>query len=113
MGSIIQNAQVVFVSESFNDFTPSVNIMTAPQIVVSVEITSDEYGTFDISCQIWQISSGEVAVAWDVNRKASDGSITQSDLLLLDWICLTTTHVLQDILAVLHKEMCLRVAFIL
>ena len=31
----------------------------------------------------------------------------------LDWICLTTTHVLQDILAVLHKEMCLRVAFIL
>ena len=27
----------------------------------------------------------------------------------LDWICLTTTHVLQDILAVLHKWMGLRI----
>ena len=31
----------------------------------------------------------------------------------LDWSCLTTTHVLQDILAVLHKWMCLKIAFIL
>ena len=34
-------------------------------------------------------------------------------LIELDWICLTTTHVLQDILAVLHKWMCLGIAFIL
>ena len=30
---------------------------------------------------------------------------------LLDWIYLTTTHVLQDILAVLHKWMCLKSCF--
>ena len=29
----------------------------------------------------------------------------------LDWICLTTTHVLQDILAVLHRLMCLKSCF--
>ena len=37
----------------------------------------------------------------------------QRECFRLDWICLTTTHVLQDILAVLHKLMCLRVVFIL
>ena len=31
----------------------------------------------------------------------TDGSKMQE--IGLDWICLTTTHVLQDILAVLHK----------
>ena len=30
----------------------------------------------------------------------------------LDWICLTTTHVLQDLLAVLPKCVCLKVALI-
>ena len=29
----------------------------------------------------------------------------------LDWVCLTTTHVLQDILAVLHRLMCLKNCF--
>ena len=29
----------------------------------------------------------------------------------LDWVCLTTTHVLQDILAVLHRLMCLKSCF--
>ena len=40
-------------------------------------------------------------------------SIWEITMIGLDWICLTTTHVLQDILAVLHKWMCLKIAFIL
>ena len=35
---------------------------------------------------------------------ACDVPVIEKPLLIgLDWICLTTTHVLQDILAVLHK----------
>ena len=30
VGSVIVNAQIVFISESLNDFTPSVAIVTAP-----------------------------------------------------------------------------------
>ena len=30
VGSIIENTQIVFISESLNDFTPGVNIMTTP-----------------------------------------------------------------------------------
>ena len=41
--------------------------------------------------------------------KESDMSC--SDLGWLDWVCLTTTHVLQDILAVLHRLMCLKSCF--
>ena len=30
VGSVIENTQIVFISESLNDFTPSVDIVTAP-----------------------------------------------------------------------------------
>ena len=80
VGSIIENTQIVFVCESLNDFTPGVNIMTAPQIVVSIEVTQDKYLSFDVSNQVWQISGGKVVVAWDVNRKDSDRSTTLWDL---------------------------------
>ena len=80
VGSVIENTQIVFVYESLNDSTPGVNIMTAPQIVVSIEVTQDKYLSFDVSDQMWQISSTKVVVAWDVNRKDSDRSTTQCDL---------------------------------
>ena len=35
VGSIIENTQIVFICESLNDFTPGINIMTAPQIIMS------------------------------------------------------------------------------
>ena len=41
------------------------------------------------------------------NYKTADGKLISKKTPLkvgwLDWICLTTTHVLQDILAVLHR----------
>ena len=80
VGSVIENTQIVFVCESLNDFTPGVNIMTSPQIVVSIEVTQDKYLSFDVSDQMWQISGRKVVVAWDVNRKDSDRSTTQCDL---------------------------------
>ena len=30
VGSVIENTQILFISESLNDFTPSVDIVTAP-----------------------------------------------------------------------------------
>ena len=36
VGSVIENTQIVFICESLNDFTPGINIMTAPQIIVSI-----------------------------------------------------------------------------
>ena len=54
--------------------------MTAPQIIVSIEVTHDKCLASDISHQIWQISGGEMAVALDVYRKDSDWSTTQCDL---------------------------------
>ena len=30
VGSVINNTQIVFISEYFNDFTPGVDIVTAP-----------------------------------------------------------------------------------
>ena len=30
VGSVIENAQIVFISETLNDFTPSVYIVTLP-----------------------------------------------------------------------------------
>ena len=43
VGSVIENTQIVFISESLNDFTPGVNIRTAPHVVVSIEVTRDKY----------------------------------------------------------------------
>ena len=80
VGSVIENTQIVFICESLNDFTPGINIMTAPQIIVSIEVTHDKYLASDISQQIWQISGGEMAVARDVYRKDSDRNTTQCDL---------------------------------
>ena len=80
MGSIIENTQIVFISESLNDFTPGVNIMTTPHVVVSIEVTCDKYLASYVSDQVWQISGGEVVVAWDVDRKDSDRCTTQSYL---------------------------------
>ena len=80
MGPIIENTQIVFVSESLNYFTPGVNIMAAPQRVVSIEVTRDKYLASNVPDQMRQISDGEVVVACDVDRKDSDRSTTQSDL---------------------------------
>ena len=80
VGPIIENTQIVFISESLNDFTPGVNITAAPQRVVSIEVTRDEYLASNVPDQMRQISDGEVVVAWDVDRKDSDRSTTQSDL---------------------------------
>ena len=80
VGSVIENIQIMFISESLNDFTPGVNIMTAPHVVVSIEVTHDKYLASYVSDQVWQISGGEVVVAWDVDRKDSDGCTTQSHL---------------------------------
>ena len=46
--------------------------MTTPQVVVSIEVTRDEYLASYVSDQVWQISGGEVVVAWDVDGKDSD-----------------------------------------
>ena len=80
VGSIIENTQIVFISESLNDFTPGVNIRTAPHVAVSIEVTRDKYLASYVSDQVWQISGGEVVVAWDADRKNSDGCTTQSHL---------------------------------
>ena len=80
VGSVIENTQIVFISESFNDFTRGVNIMTAPHVVVSIDVTRDKYLASYVSDQVWQISGGEVVVACDVDRKDSDGCTTQSHL---------------------------------
>ena len=80
VGSIIENTPIVFISESLNDFTPGVNIMTNPHVVVSIEVTRDKYLASYVSDQVWQISGGEVVVAWDVDRKDSDRCTTQSHL---------------------------------
>ena len=85
VGSVIENTQIVFISESHNDFTPGVNIRTAPHVVVSIEVTHDTYLASYVSDQVWQISGGEMGVAWDVDRKNSDGCTTQSHL---DCYCL-------------------------
>ena len=61
------------------------NIMAAPQRVVSIEVTRDKYLASNVPDQMQQISDGEVVVAWDVDRKDSDRSITQS---YLDGDCL-------------------------
>ena len=79
VGPIVENTQIVFISESLNDFTPGVNIMAAPQRVVSIEVTCDKHLASNVPDQMRQISDGEVVVAWDVHQKDSD-SITQSDL---------------------------------
>ena len=52
--------------------------MTAPHVVVSIEVTLDEYLASYISDQVWQITGGEVVIACDVDRKDSDGCTTQS-----------------------------------
>ena len=80
VGSVIENTQIVFICESLNDFTPGINIMTAPQIIVYIEVTHDKSLASDISHQMWQISGGEMAVARDVYRKDSDRSTTQCEL---------------------------------
>ena len=79
VGSVIENTQIVFISESFIDFTPGVNIRTAPHVVVSIEVTCDKYLASYVSDQVWQIFGGEVVV-WDVNRKNNDGCTTQIHL---------------------------------
>ena len=58
VGSVIENTQIVFICESLNDFTPGFNIITAPQTIVSIEVTHDKCLASDISHQIWQISGG-------------------------------------------------------
>ena len=78
MDSVIENKHIVFISESLNDFTPGVNFMTSPHVVVSIEVTRDEYLSSYVSDQVWQISGGEVVVAWDVDRKDNDRSTTQT-----------------------------------
>ena len=85
VGSVVENTQIVFISESLNDFTPGVNIITAPHVVVSIEVTCDKYLASCVSDQVWQISGGEVVVAWDVDRKDSDGCTIESHL---DCYCL-------------------------
>ena len=80
VGSVIENTQIVFISESLNDFTPAVNIRTAPHVVVLIEVNRDKYLASYVSDQVWQISCGEVVVAWDVDRKNNDGCTTQSHL---------------------------------
>ena len=80
VGSIIENTQIVFISESLNDFTPGVNIMTTPHVFVYIEVTCDKYLASYVSDQVWQISGVEVVVARDVDRKDSDRCITQSHL---------------------------------
>ena len=84
-GFVIENTQIVFISKSLNDFTPGVNIMTAPHVVVSIEVTRDKYLVSYVSDQVWQISGGKVVVAWDVDRKNSDGCSTQSHLVYSTW----------------------------
>ena len=80
VGSVIENTQIVFISESLNDFALGVNIRTAPHVVVSIEVTYDKYLASYVSDQVWQISGCEVVVAWDVDRKKSDRCTTQSHL---------------------------------
>ena len=80
MGSVFENTQIVFISEPLNDFAPVVNVVTAPQIGVSIEVACDKYQASNISDQVWQISGGEVVVAWDVDRKDSDRCTTQGYL---------------------------------
>ena len=76
VGSIIENTQIVFISESLNDFTPGVNIMTTPHVVVSIEVIRNKYLASCVSDQVWQISGGEVVVAWDVDIKDSNRCTT-------------------------------------
>ena len=54
--------------------------MTTPHVVVSIEVTSDKYLASYVSDQVWEISGGEVVVAWDVDRKDSDMCTSQSHL---------------------------------
>ena len=77
VGSTIENTQTVYAGVALNYFSPNVNIITVPQIVVPIEVSSDEYCTTYVSGQIWPISSGEAVVALAVNRKDSDISIPQ------------------------------------
>ena len=63
MDSVIQNTYIVAITESCNGFTPCVNIMSAPQIAVTIEVTGDEYLTSDLTGHICQNSNGEVVVA--------------------------------------------------
>ena len=80
MGSFIENTQFVFISESLNDFTPGVNFMTAPYVVVSIKVTHDEYLSSYVSDQVWQIFGRDVVVASGVNRKDSERCTAQSYL---------------------------------
>ena len=75
---IIDNTQIVFIRKSL-DFILGVNIMTAPQIIVSTEFSHGKCRPLGVSHQIWQISRGTVAVAQDVKRKDNDRSTTQCD----------------------------------
>ena len=52
MDSVIENKHIVFISESPNDFTTSVNFMTAPHVIVSIEVTRDEYLSSYVSDQV-------------------------------------------------------------
>ena len=52
VGSLIENTQIVFISESLNDFTPDVNIRTASHVVVSIEVTLDKYLASYVSDQV-------------------------------------------------------------
>ena len=76
---IIDNTQIVFIRKSLNDFILVVNIITAPQIILSTEFSHGKCRPLGVSHQIWQISGGKVAVAQDVERKDNDRSTTQCD----------------------------------
>ena len=77
-------------------------------------------------CDCCCLSSKDGTVIWESFGQLAASRVTILEMAVddrcclslalwigLDWICLTTTHVLQDILAVLHKWMCLGIAFIL
>ena len=59
MDCVIEKTQIVFVSESLNEFIQSVSVMAAPQITVFMEVTSGKRLTFDVSDQIGQISGSD------------------------------------------------------
>ena len=71
-----------------------------PVILFISRATTSQIWLFCLCAVPWRtlpLTSGIELMAWE--------KLMVSSWIGLDWICLTTTHVLQDILAVLHKWM--------
>ena len=78
----------------------------------TVNFSCDSKGTMDHRDVMKEFRSGSTTrsvVSWNIPDWPTEWNPQETDeqcrWIGLDWICLTTTHVLQDILAVLHKWM--------